>query len=358
MNIVDYALHRVHLKLPLPIGDSQVRFEDHWLAVLELTDAAGRTGVGFELQQGSPTPALAQLRAQFEHQAWPALKGAQPFGEALRITRPRGGNVGAAAMPLACETAMWDLMGKTLELPLYRLLGGAIGKTRAYGSTLDFHLDDDQFRARLNDFKQQGFRAVKVKVGHPDIEWDLQRLRIVHDVLGPDLDLMVDANEAWSVKETMLRAHRYHDEGFPIFWIEDPITRQDYAGYAQLCNELPFTRINTGEYLGFQGKRRLLEEGGVDVLNVHGAIGMSRAAAHLAGDFGVPVGLGNTIMEIGVHLAASLPECVYMEFSDLVWNRLAQEPVRFENGFALAPERPGHGIELNREALQEFSRPE
>ena len=84
---------------------------------------------------------------------------------------------------------------------------------------------------------------------------------------------------------------------------------------------------------------------------------MSRAAAQLAGDFGNPVAMGNTIMEIGVHLAASLPECLYMEFSDLAWNRLAREPVHFENGFAHAPERPGHGIQLDRDALQEYSCP-
>ncbi|MFV2065426.1 MAG: mandelate racemase/muconate lactonizing enzyme family protein [Pirellulales bacterium] len=358
MSIVDYTLHRVHLTLPLPIGDSQVRFEDHWLTVLELTDAAGRTGVGFELQQGMPTPALAQLRAQFEYRAWPMLKKANPFGEALRITRPRGGNVGAAALPLATETALWDLMGKTLDLPLYQLLGGTTRQVPAYGSTLDFRLSDEQFGTRLEDFKRMGFQAVKVKVGHPDVQWDLRRLRIVHDVMGQEIDLMIDANEAWSPKEAIRRAHRYRDEGFNLFWIEDPITREDYVGYARLCAEIPFTRINTGEYLDFSGKRRLLEAGGVDVLNIHGAIGTSRAAARLAGDFGVPVALGNTIMEIGVHLAASLPECPYMEFSDLAWNRLAREPVRFENGFPFTPERPGHGIQLDRDALQEYSCPE
>ena len=85
---------------------------------------------------------------------------------------------------------------------------------------------------------------------------------------------------------------------------------------------------------------------------------MSRAAAHLAGDFGIPVSLGNTIMEIGVHLAASLPEVLYLEFSDLAWNTLVKEPVKFENSRAIAPDRPGHGIELDRDALAEYSCPE
>jgi len=354
MRITDYTLHRVHLELPRPIGDSQVRFVDHWMTVLELTTDTGLTGVGFELQQGLPTPALAELQAQFEQGAWLALKKRNPVGAVLQITRPRGGNVGAAVMPLAIETALWDLAGKALDLPLYKLLGGTSPRVQAYGSTLDFHLDDNEFRTRLAEFKAMGFRAVKIKVGHPDLQWDLRRLGLVHDVMGKQIDLMVDANEAWSPKEAIRRATIYRDEGFDIYWIEDPITRDDYAGYARLAAEIPFTRINTGEYLGFSGKRRLLEAGGVDVLNVHGAFGMSRAAAHLAGDFGIPVGVGNTILEIGVHLAASLPECLYIEFSDLCWNRLAETPVRFQDGWAIAPDRPGHGITLDRDALDEY----
>ncbi len=357
MRISDYELHRVYLELAVPIGDSQVCFTDHWMTVLELTTDDGLTGVGFEIQQGMPTAALTQLQDQFRYNAWPMLEGSHPAGLALRIGRPRGGNVGAAAMPLAVETALWDLTAKSLGLPLYRLFGGTNPQVRAYGSTLDFHLSDDEFRSRLGDFKQMGFQAVKIKVGHPDVEWDLRRLGIVHDVMGHGIDLMIDANEAWSPKQALSRANRYREEGFDIYWIEDPITREDYAGYRSLSAEIPFSQINTGEYLGFSGKRRLLEASAVDVVNVHGSLGMSRAAAYLAGDYGIPVALGNTIMEIGVHLAASLPECLYLEFSDLVWNRLAKEPVRFADGWAYAPDRPGHGIELDRDVLENHCRP-
>jgi len=128
-------------------------------------------------------------------------------------------------------------------------------------------------------------------------------------------------------------------------------------GYARLCSELSFTRVNTGEYLGFSGKRRLLEHGAVDVLNLHGSVGVTRAAAWLAADYGVPVSLGNTLLELGVHLAASLPECLCLEFSDLPWNELAAEPVRFGDGYAIAPDRPGHGIELDRDKLAFYSAP-
>ena len=256
------------------------------------------------------------------------------------------------------EESFGDLSpAQQAELPLYRLFGGTDPRVRAYGSTLDFHLDESAFRSWMGHFTEMGMQAIKVKVGHPDVEWDLGRLAMVRDVLGPDVDVMVDANEAWSTKEAISRMKRYDDEGFDIFWIEDPITREDFSGYAMLAAEIGTSRINTGEYLGFHGKRRLLETRGVDVLNIHGQFQASRAAAYLAGDYGVPVSLGNTLMELGVHLAASLPECLYLEFSDLAWNRLASEPVKFEGGHAIAPDRPGHGITLDRDALAEYSEP-
>jgi len=358
MRIEEYDIHRLQLPLPQPIGDSQVRFDEHWLTVLELKTDDGLTGVGFELQQGLPTAARAQLRQQYEHQTWSAIRGTHPAANCLRVTRPRGGNVGAGVLPLATETAVWDLLAQSMDMPLYQLLGGENRRVPAYGSTLDFHLDDDAFRAKLSTFVEMGFRAVKIKVGHPDIGWDLRRMGIAVDIMGPDADLMVDANEAWSPKETLVRLDTYRQAGFELFWIEDPVTREDYPGYALLSAELPTVRVNTGEYLEFSGKRRLLETGGVDVLNVHGAIGMSRAAAQLAGDYGIPVSLGNTIGEIGVHLAASLPECLYLEFSNLEWNRIIEEPVRFSGGFAHVPEGNGHGLTLDRDAVEHFSRPD
>ena len=355
VKLADYKLHRLRLELEVPIGDSQVVFNEHWLTVLELQTNDGLTGIGFDLQQGKPTPAVAEMQAQFEYNMWPTLCGASPFGEAFRLSRPRGGNVAAATLPVAVETALWDLVGKAVDLPLYRFFGGTQPAVPAYGSTLDFHLSDEQFETRLGDFKQMGFRGIKIKVGHPDVQWDLKRMQIALDVMGPDVDLMIDANEAWSPKEAIRRSHIYHKEGFEIYWIEDPITREDYSGYAQLRGAIPFTRINTGEYLGFHGKRRLLESAGVDVLNIHGSIGMSRAAAQLAGDYGIPVSLGNTIMETGVHLAASLPEVAYLEFSDLVWNEIVKQPVQFVDSKAIAPDRAGHGLELDRDAVAEYS---
>ena len=357
MNITDYQIHRLHLPLREPIGDSQVRFTDHWITAIELTCDNGLKGVGFDCQQGLPTARLASLREQFEYALWPSLSQADPLSLVMRIERPRGGNVGSGFRTVPVETALWDLAAKQAQVPLFQLLGGTDPQVKAYGSTLDFQLDDDEFRIKLERMKSYGFSAFKIKVGHPDLSWDLKRLQLVRDVVGRDVNLMVDANEAWSVKETLKRLHTYRNAGHEIYWIEDPITREDYVGYTRLCNELEFTRVNTGEYLNISGKRQLLCSGAVDVLNIHNSIHEGRFAATLAGEFGVPVSLGNTILELGVHLAASLPECLYLEYSDLSWNKLAVEPIRLEEGFAWAPQRPGHGVELDPDKVAFYSEP-
>ncbi|MFO1020634.1 MAG: mandelate racemase/muconate lactonizing enzyme family protein [Planctomycetales bacterium] len=355
MKLTSYDLHRVHLAPPRLIGDSQACSAPSGDRS-GIAHRPGFSGVGFDLQQGTPTPPLAHLKKQFEAGAWKTLKEGTPWGLALKLTRPRGGNVGGGYLTLPVETALWDLLAKEQQVPLYRLLGGTNPRVPAYGSTLDFHLTDEDFRKRLHEFKEMGFRAVKTKVGHPSLEWDLRRLQIVHEIFGKDVTLMVDANEAWSPKEALARIHAYREAGIRLFWLEDPIDRNDFTGLRRLCEEAGDTRINTGEYLGFSGKRQLLEQHAVDVLNIHGSISMSRAAAHLAGDYGIPVSLGNTLLEIGVHLAASLPECLFLEYSDLSWNRLAENPVEFKEGYAIAPDRPGHGLTLNLAVLADCSR--
>ncbi len=109
MEITDFSVHRCRIPLDRPIGDSQVIFTEHFMTVLELKTDDGRTGVGFELQQGMPTSAVAQLEAQYRYNGWSGVVGQSPLGMAMRIERPRGGNVGAGVLGLATETAMWDL---------------------------------------------------------------------------------------------------------------------------------------------------------------------------------------------------------------------------------------------------------
>ncbi len=353
-----YRLTRYQFPRSRVIGDSQVRFDTHHIGALELHSRGGRTGLGFFGSLAFPLPPLAELERVFEAEVLPGLLGRSPFALVNRVTRPRGGNWRSHPFAQAVDQALWDLQGKELGLPLYRLLGGREPRVRAYASGLDFHLSDDDFRAFFAEAGRRGFSAFKIKVGHPDLAWALRRLALLAETVGRDATIMVDANEAWSPKEAVRRLHAYREAGVVPYWVEDPCLRDDFASLARVCREVPFAHVNTGEYLDLAGKHRLLEAGGADILNVHGHISDTLQAARLAADYGVPLSLGNTPFELGVHLAAALPEAGWIEYSFHDYNHLVEEPVRFEGGYAITPDRPGHGLTLSEAARTEWARPE
>jgi len=238
-------------------------------------------------------------------------------------------------------------------MPLYRLLGGTSNRVQAYASGLDYHLSHEDMAAFFADTAQRGFKAFKIKVGHPDLEWDLSRLEAVTKAVGKTWPIMVDANEAWSPKEAIQRLHAYRDAGYDIYWAEDPCLRDDYAGLHEIRSAVPFTLVNSGEYLDLHGKRILMENRAVDILNIHGHITAGLHAAWLASEYGIPVSLGNTSFELGVHLAAALPNVNWMEYSFLEYEHLLESPITFDDGYAIAPDRPGHGLALSRQAQEQ-----
>jgi L-alanine-DL-glutamate epimerase-like enolase superfamily enzyme len=225
----------------------------------------------------------------------------------------------------------------------------------AYLSGLEFRLSLDDACAFFQRGRDLGFRAFKCKVGHRDVAQDIERLLAFQQILGPGGRLLADANESWSPKEAIARLHAFQAAGIDLYWIEDPCLRDDIEGLARVSREVPFVRLNTGEYVGLRGKWRLLEGGAVDILNINDHLSEGMLAASMAAEHGVPVSIGNTPLDLGVQLAAALPEVEFLEWSMLGWDVLADEPIAVEDGFALAPERPGHGITLSERARLELA---
>jgi L-alanine-DL-glutamate epimerase-like enolase superfamily enzyme len=354
-DVIDgYQLTRYEYPRSRAIGDSQVRIDMHYYCALELFSSGGQAGLGFCGSLLYPLPPLSELVRVFAAEVAPGLLGQSPFALTNRVARPRGGNIRSHIFAQAVDQALWDLQGKQLGLPLYRLLGGTSNRARAYASGLEFHMTTDEACAFFATAARQGFSMFKLKLGHPDLSWDLARIRAISEAVGPSAGLMVDANEAWSPKEAIRRAHAYRDAGFGIYWIEDPCLRDDFEGLARVAQEVPFSHINSGEYLDLRGKRKLMEHRAVDVLNVHGHISDTIQAARLAAEYGIPISLGNTMLELGVHLAAALPEAIWMEYSFQDYNQLVEQPVEFDNGYAIAPDRPGHGLVLSEPARAEI----
>jgi L-alanine-DL-glutamate epimerase-like enolase superfamily enzyme len=125
-----------------------------------------------------------------------------------------------------------------------------------------------------------------------------------------------------------------------------------------LRQSCPWTQINSGEYLDADGKRRLLEAGGADILNVHGQITDVMRVGWLAAERNIPVTVGNTFLEVGVHLACALPEVEWLEYSFQNLDHLVEEPMPIRDGWIFAPQRPGHGLVLSETARRDWRRPE
>lgn len=355
MKIVDHRLRKLVVPCDPPISDSATDDHEYGIAYLELEADSGEVGVGFG--GTAPTTPPDVLDEEFAD-TWEAIRGGSPFVLKERMRRPRGGNYGQprhGGITGAVDVALWDLCGKHLGRPVYELMGGDDPAVPAYASGLHFTLDDGRVKEHYENYADRGFDAAKVKVGYPTVEEDLDRLRLVREAMGGDPTLMVDANEAWSPKEAIRRAHAYRDAGLEIYWIEDPILRDDLEGHRRVSEAVPFAHLNAGEYVNLEGKRRLLERGAVDVLHLSGGLfSTARAEAALGHAFGVPVALHDSIGHVGVHLAAALPELAYYEYWPRPWDDLVEAPMTVEDGTLVAPDGPGHGVRFSGTAFERY----
>lgn len=360
MRIADYRITRFQFARDRIIGDSQVRIDTVNIAALELVDENGLVGLGFVQNLFHPLPNQLEIVRVFEEEVWPDLAGQPPLALVHRVKRPRGGNQRAFGLPFqeALQVSLWDLCAKQVGLPLHKLLGSVRDRVKAYASGLDFHLSDDEFQAFFAKADALGYRAFKIKVGHSDFDWDLSRLELLTKTVTPGSSIMIDANEAWGAKEALVKLEKIKSLGYDILWVEDPILRFDFEGLRMLKAATSWTMINSGEYLDAAGKRQLMQAGATDMLNIHGQVTDVMRIGWLAAEFGIPVTLGNTFLEFGVHMACALPEVEWLEYSFQNLDHLVDEPMPIFDGLIHAPERPGHGLVLSEAARREWARPE
>jgi len=360
MRLKDFRLTRFQFARDRVIGDSQVRADDVNAAALELIADDGTVGLGFFQTLFAPLPAQPEIERLFASEVWPDLDGQPPAGLVHRVSRPRGGNRRPTTLPFtdALQAALWDLAAKEAGLSLAQLLGARRDRVEAYASGLDFHLSDADFVEFFGHADSIGYSAFKIKVGHPDFEWDLHRLNLLAKTVRKGARLMIDANEAWGAKEALNKLEAIRRAGYTLLWVEDPILRDDFAGLKLLCDEVSWTMINSGEYLDARGKRLLMEAGGTDILNVHGHVSDVMRIGWLAADRGVPVTLGNTFLELGVHMACALPEVQWLEYSFQNFDHLVEAPMLIKDGYIHVPDRPGHGLVLSETARRDWARPD
>jgi len=269
-----------------------------------------------------------------------------------------GGVLNYAISPL--DIALWDAAGKTLGQPLYRLMGGSRDRLPVYASDgFWYNLTLDELADAARRAVSAGYTAVKLRIGHEtDPAKEVARVRAVREAGGPDLRILVDATETWDVVTALNTGHALQEAG--VHWLEDPISHEDLAGLERLCAQLRVP-IATGEHLYRVSdfaqlcERRATAIALIDLGRVGGITPWRRIAA-LADGYGMRV-CGHVLPEVHVHLASGVPNGYLVEYVPRSASILTSMP-RLERGHLIAPDRPGIGLELDRDAVARFTVPD
>jgi L-alanine-DL-glutamate epimerase-like enolase superfamily enzyme len=352
---IESALYRV--PLPTPLTDSTHGVIPEWeLVTVRVRDADGAEGLGYTYAVNSGG---AAFHVMVERYLAPVLRG-QEADETERLWQRgwwalhyagRGGHATSAIS--AVDIALWDLKGRRAGLPLWRLFGGYDPRVPVYAGGIDLELSVDELLAQADCFRAAGFRAIKMKVGRARLTEDVERARRMREHLGDDFPLMADANMKWSADEAIRAARALRE--LDLVWLEEPTIPDDVDGHARIAREggVP---IATGENLHTLYEfRHMIAAGAVtypepDVANV-GGMTTFRKVCSLAEAHNLPV-TSHGVHDLTVHALASAPNRTWMEVHGFGLESFIAEPLRVEDGHVTAPERPGHGVELDFDALE------
>jgi len=288
--------------------------------------------------------------------------------------------VGLAGSALsAIDIALWDLAGKATGLPAHALLGGKVRDRVAVYAT-GLYYTEGEFPDRLLDearsYVEQGFTGMKTKVGGLTVEEDVRRVRALREAIGPDVRLMVDANEAYNATTAIRIGHKLAE--LDLMWFEEPVNAQDVEAYLQVKDALPMaiaggenlrTRFEFKDYLA----RRAYDIAQPDIMHCGGITEMARICA-MANAHGVQVNphvWGSPIMIAAtLHLTATLPPCPtardpqpyaqepVMEFDrtpSAIRQQVCVEPFDQRDSYIRVPEGPGLGIEVDEYVVRDLS---
>jgi len=328
---------------------------------LRLRTDAGIEGIAFTLYGEAMTGAL---RAALDE------LGALCIGEdplnIERIGRKLMAAAGASCGPggiftlaaSAIDIALWDIKGQSLGLPLWKLLGGLRDRVPCYASgSLRRGLTDDQAATAAHRLVAKGFREMKTQMalpGNPAPSDEVRRMRVVREAIGPDIKLMCDINQRWRPEQAIDIGRRC--EEFGLFWLEDVVAHDDYAGMARV-NAALSTPIAGGEYVwGMVPFRHMIEARSVDIVMVDlvrvGGITAWMKVAALAEAFNLPI-VSHLAPELHCHLVAAAPNGLTVEY--MPWTlALFEDTPPVVDGEIQLWDRPGLGLKFDEAAVKAF----
>jgi len=260
----------------------------------------------------------------------------------------------------ALDTALWDLRAKAMNLPLWKLLGGARDRVPTYASgALMRGLTLDRVVQAAATLKDRGWREMKTQMALPGETTpakEVERMRRVREAIGPDIKLMCDINQRWRPEQAIDIGKRVEDAGVGLFWLEDVTTHDDYAGIARV-NAALATPICGGELVyGIVPFRHMIEARAVDYVMIDliraGGITQWMKIAGMAEAFNLPV-VSHGVPEIHVHLVGAVPNGLTVEYMPRLFHLWEEVPIP-RNGLLAMPTAPGLGLKFSDEAIKRF----
>jgi L-alanine-DL-glutamate epimerase-like enolase superfamily enzyme len=358
-SIQSLKISSVYLPLKTPISDAKVLtgrqkpMTEIAMLFVEVQTAQGHTGLGFSYSKRAGGP------GQFAHarEIAPALIGENPNDIAKCWDKLcwAGASVGRSGISTqaigAFDVALWDLKAKRAGLSLAKLLGSQRDSVRCYNTSGGFlHTPLDELIVNAKASIARGIGGIKLKVGQPDWQKDIERVSAVREALGADACIMVDANQQWDrpTAQRMCRAF----EPFNLVWIEEPLDAYDYEGHAALAATFD-TPIATGEMLTSTREHfDLIRHQSCDFLmpdapRVGGITPYLKVAAQ-AEFVGVMLA-PHFAMELHIHLAAAYPTEPWVEHFEWL-EPLFNERLEVKAGRMIVPDRQGLGVSLSEQA--------
>lgn len=337
--------------------DAMQSFLKQETIVVTIQTADGLTGRGYSYTIG--TGGRATLSMLNEHLL------AVLIGEDSRLvehlwrrlydaTRATSVGVITALALAAVDTALWDIRAQRAGQPLWMIAGGNRRDVPLYDTEGGWlHVSVDELVEEARASASRGWKGVKIKVGKPSIAEDASRIAAVRDAVGPDVEIMVDANQSMTSAEAVRRAHAF--EPFDLSWFEEPLPADDVTGHVRLAQSTSIP-IAVGESMYSLGHfREYLERGAAGIVQVDvariGGITPWLKVAHLAEAFNVQVS-PHFLMELHVSLVAAIPNGRFVEHIPQL-RAVTNSEIRIDGGHAFAPDAPGLGIDWNLDALED-----
>jgi len=263
------------------------------------------------------------------------------------------------------DIALWDILAKSLNLPLYRLLGGKVqDRIRAYANTAGYPQDSESIEKAIISLMEEGYTAVKWGIcygpahGDEGMRETIEKVRIIRETAGPDMAIMLDAWSSWDVPYTIRIAERL--QKYDIAWIEEPVMPDLVFSYAKL-NALSPIPIAGGEHEYTRwGFKALMDAGACSIYQPDpawsGGVSEVLKISALASAYDTRISIHNSIPPLSIHMSCSRPSCVipvaeYLVLVGEASQYFFKKPCRPVDGYFTMPEEPGIGIDFDQNKI-------